>query len=83
MSTNTLSQCLFGLKIIDADAINPLIGEPIIRSIIEDSDGEPKTHYHGDQSTQFCVVAGAVMAKEKEGLKSDCFKRIIECTKTL
>ena len=45
-STNTATQCLFGLKVIDIDAINPLTGEPLLCSYIEDSDGESKRHYH-------------------------------------
>ena len=41
-STNTDSQCEFGLEIIDRDAINPLDGQPMLSSFIENADGAVK-----------------------------------------
>ena len=67
-STNTASQCLFGLKIIDNDAINPISGEPLLCSNCLDSNGESKLFFHGAQSYETCIVAGAVVAKEKEAM---------------
>ena len=36
---------------------------------------------HGAQSYETCIVAGAVMAKEKEAMKSRCFTSIIDFVK--
>ena len=80
-STNTASQCLFGLKLIDQDAINPISGEPLLCSFVANSDGEMRRTYHGAQSLETCIVAGAVMAKEKQVMKSEWFKSIISFAK--
>ena len=77
-STNTASQSFFGLKIIDKDAINPVTSEPLLYLNYEDSNGEIKLFYHGAQSYETGIVAGAVMAKEKQAMQSHCFTSIMD-----
>ena len=82
-STNNASQSLFGMKIIDTDAINPLTKEPLLCSYIvnEEEDDATKRVFHGAQSNVCCMVSCAVMAKEKEAMKSESFKCLINFVK--
>ena len=82
-STNTASQCLFGLKIVDTDAINPLTNKPLLCTEIVDEDGISRRSYCGAQSNVCCMVASAIMAKEKEAMESTGFKRLINFLKRL
>ena len=72
-------QFLCGLKAIDQDAKNPLTGEPLLYKYVENDDGISKLTYHGAQSTNCCLVAGACLMKETEALETACFCRILDC----
>ena len=82
-STNTASQSLFGFKLIDENAINPLTGLPLLCTVIEDEDGASRKSFRGAQSNVCCMVATAVMAKEKEAMQSDGFKGLVSFAKKL
>ena len=84
-STNTASQSLFGMKLIDTDAVNPLTGEPLLCSFIDDvEDGIPSRKvYHRAQSTTCCMVSCAVVAKEKQAMASEAFKGLIDFAKNV
>ena len=78
-------QCLFGLKIVEGDAIDPLTGLPLLCQFITNEDGidKNKKTYHGAQSTNCCLVAGACLMKENDALRTKCFHRISTCLKDI
>jgi len=85
-STQCAGQTLFGFKIIDGDAINPLTNEPLLCSFIDDDDNpgrRTKKVYHGAQSNVCCMVSSAVMAKEKQAMESESFIKLIDFLKKL
>ena len=67
--------------IIEKDGINPICGEPLLWLFVANSDGEMTRNYLGAQRLETCIVAGAVMAKKKQAMKSECFKNIISFAK--
>ena len=74
---------MFGLKNIDDDAVDPITGLPMLCQMIENSEGILKKIYFGAQSTEYCVVAGVCLMKEKEAMQTKCFHRIIDFMKEL
>ena len=84
-STNTASQSLFGFKLIDSSAMNPVTGEPLLCSFIDDDGDHEGTArrrvFHGAQSNVCCMVSAAVMAKEKEAFETEAFRGLIKFAK--